>query len=79
MSSKHPNLKKNKSDYSRYRNELAKQNIRSFMDQSGRFFAHCSECDKQKCTARVNDLGCMAGIPKKEISSIIGYIEKGGE
>jgi hypothetical protein len=73
---KHKNLKKNKNDYLRYRAELAHRKIRSFMDQSGRFFVHCSECDKKECQTRKNDLGCMAGIPEKEISEIIGYVNK---
>ena len=70
-------MKKNKSNYHNYRSELEKRNIKSYMDQSGRFSVHCSECDKHKCDTRKNNIGCMAGIPKKEISATIGYIEKG--
>ena len=72
MSKKHKNLIRNKAEYSAYRGKLISKKVRSYVDQFGKTYTFCAECDDKKCTRRADEYGCMKGTPKKEIGDIIG-------
>ncbi len=72
MSKKHKNLIRNKAEYSVYRQGLIKKGVRSYIDQTGRTYSFCAECDDKNCPRRAEEYGCMEGTPKKEIAVSIG-------
>ena len=58
------NPKLTKSNYMKYRGMLAHAGIKSYVDQFGKTYTVCSECDKQSCKNRQTIPGCMSGEPK---------------
>lgn len=69
---KHLKTVKPKQAYIKYRQDLRRQNVGSYIDQFGSVFTICRDCVKEDCPIRDFGPGCMRGEPSKEIAEKIG-------
>jgi len=58
-------------EYGKYRLNLKKQGIGSFIDQNGNTYSTCNECVKSDCINRKSGSGCMIGAVNDDIKNKI--------